>query len=248
MSAAPWPPAPLNPPLAEGRVELLLASLDVDPARMAGLSGALSEEERKRAGLFKLERDRDRFRAARGVLRLMLSRYLGARPEDIKLSRGERGKPRLADDSSGGLDIRFSLSRSDDAALYAFALGREVGVDLERVRPYQGAEAIVREFFSPREAARLESLPEPERTETFFSYWTAKEACLKALGVGLGGELKEMTVVEGEGGALSLERGRDELELYLVGLRPTPEHAAALAVLGAGCEICRWSWPDEAPL
>jgi len=49
--------------------------------------------------------------------------------------------------------IRFNLSHSGDLVLYALTRCREIGVDLECIRPISDAEEIARRFYSVRENA-----------------------------------------------------------------------------------------------
>src|SRR6185312_10744716 len=67
----------------------------------------------------------------------------------------------------------------------AIARGQPVGVDLERIDRVLDAGNLARRFFSKREAAALDALPEPERATAFLRLWTCKEAVLKALGAGI---------------------------------------------------------------
>jgi 4'-phosphopantetheinyl transferase len=71
-------------------------------------------------------------------------------------------------------------------ALYAIALNRLVGIDLEYIRPID-AVALAQRFFLPSEAAVLRSLIGVEQHRAFFKGWTQKEAYLKATGDGLRG-------------------------------------------------------------
>ncbi|MGC1853430.1 MAG: hypothetical protein WA687_13430, partial [Solirubrobacterales bacterium] len=70
--------------------------------------------------------------ASHRALRRVLAHYLDADPGEIELRTGEYGKPALADP---GAPLRFNLSHSSGAALIAVACGREVGIDIERIRP-----------------------------------------------------------------------------------------------------------------
>lgn len=78
-----------------------------------------------------------------------------------------------------------SLSHSQgwSAALLA-PEGLRVGLDLEWLRP-RDVLALARHAYDPREVEALEALPEPERALRFHLLWTLKEACAKALGLGL---------------------------------------------------------------
>ena len=49
---------------------------------------------------------------------------------------------------------------------------------------------IARRWFAPDEIRWLEGLAEPDRQRRFLECWTRKEAYLKAVAIGLGGDLK----------------------------------------------------------
>jgi len=87
--------------------------------------------------------------------------------------------------SCEAMDLRFNVSHSEDLAVYAFALGREVGVDVEALRPMADSADIARSAFSAAEHRAFLALSPAERTEGFFNCWTRKEAFIKALGEGL---------------------------------------------------------------
>ena len=65
------------------------------------------------------------------------------------------------------MDLRFNLAHADGLALLAVTRGREIGVDLERVRPDLATEEIAHRFFSAAENASLRALPEDVRPEAF---------------------------------------------------------------------------------
>jgi 4'-phosphopantetheinyl transferase len=163
-------------------VHLWRAPLDVGPEAVARLRATLTVGELERSASFRFDCDRARFVAARGQLRLLLARYLDANARDIALMEGSHGKPRLA---VGPSWLRFNLSHSDGVAVYAVARDREVGVDHERIRSDFPFDEIARHYYSPRERAHLAGLPEADRLFAAFSYWTRKEAYLKAVGVGM---------------------------------------------------------------
>jgi Phosphopantetheinyl transferase len=65
------------------------------------------------------------------------------------------GKPAV----DGDTVIRFNLSHSGDLALCAITGEREIGVDIEQIRPDLDWESLARRFFSAEEvAARLRSI------------------------------------------------------------------------------------------
>ena len=107
--------------------------LDQTPSQIRTLQQNLAADEQARAERFYFARDRGHFIVARGVLRAILGRYLSRAPERLSFCYGSHGKPALADAFDGNA-IRFNLSHSHGVALYAVTRGREVGIDLERIR------------------------------------------------------------------------------------------------------------------
>jgi 4'-phosphopantetheinyl transferase len=144
----------------------------------------LVADEREAAAWFRFPRDRRRFVAARGLLPVLLARYLGAAPAAVAIRRDPGGKPRLDEPA----DLRFTVSHSDDLALYAVAWRREVGIDVERIQPALDWARLADRFFSAPERAALAAAGAHAAT-TFTRIWVGKEAYLKATGMGLAGGL-----------------------------------------------------------
>jgi 4'-phosphopantetheinyl transferase len=165
-------------------VDLVLARLDRGPLAVEKALWLLGEEERARAARFVVERERARFIVARATLRRLLGERLGVSPRAVRLARAPHGKPALAG-PSGASGLRFNVSHSEDVALFAFARGREIGVDVEAVRSIEDADSIAGRFFSPSEREAFFSLAAAERQLAFFRCWTRKEAFVKAIGDGL---------------------------------------------------------------
>lgn len=143
----------------------------------------LAPDERSKAERFHFERDRARFIAARGQLRMILGRYAGIDASVLEFSYGPRGKPSLVQRSEAGA-LKFNLSHSGELALVGVAQDRDIGIDIEAIN-HLDAEGIADHFFSAREKAALQALPVADRLEAFFDYWTCKEAYVKAIGDGL---------------------------------------------------------------
>lgn len=181
-----WPCCPTEPGTLPSDTALKAAWLDLDTYRVRALWTTLSAEERKRADRFRFERDRSRFVAARGMLRMLLAQSLGAEPAAIEFKYSSYGKPSLAGDwATAGL--QFNLSHSQNLALFALAAQNPVGVDVEEIHPVPNLAELVDLVFSTAEAGELRRLPDEEKEKTFFRIWTRKEACLKATGVGMTG-------------------------------------------------------------
>ena len=118
--------------------------------KIAALAACLSEEERERANGLLSGTHQRRFVVARGMLRQLLGRYLDQDPGAVAFSRGAHGKPFLQE---GGL--HFNVSHTHELALYAIARDREVGVDVEWMRPQVAHEQIAARFFSLEEQEAL---------------------------------------------------------------------------------------------
>ena len=145
----------------------------------------LDEAEQRRAARLVREEDRRRYVFAHGGLRAVLSRYLGISPGIIAMRRSEGGKPSLTKEREGDSAVTFNMSHAYGRALIAVSMGQEVGVDLERIRSDVEAAKLSERFFAPSEHATIMQLSQKQRIARFFRYWVAKEAVLKAQGIGL---------------------------------------------------------------
>ena len=200
------------PALTPGAVHLW--PLRVDAAASPGIdwSSLLSQDERDRARRFRHAHDAHRYTASRAMLRIVLASYLHRDPQDLVFDYSTNGKPFLPFSAQ----LRFNLSHSHDAALIGVTLGREIGVDVERIRDDPDLEQIARQFFSQAEQSALATLPVNLRQRAFFDCWTRKEAFVKARGDGLSLPLDQFDV--------SL---RPDEPVRLLATRPDANEAAA---------------------
>lgn len=189
-----WQPTAQPPPLTAEEVHVWRIALEVGDSLLTRWREILAADERRRAERFHFEKDCRHFIAGRGALRVLLAGYLGWRPEDIRFAYSNYGKPLLAPETNGS-DLRFNLTHSHGLALLAVTRGRDIGVDVERLRDMErDGEPLAERFFSPRESAVLRSLPAELRREAFFLCWTRKEAYIKAKGQGLSLPLDQFDV------------------------------------------------------
>ena len=241
-----WDARPPGQPLAGGDVHVWLASLDQPAARVQLLAATLSADEQRRAARFHFEKDRARYIAGRGLLRLILANYTNIEPPDLQFSYGLYGKSALAVAQNSGM-LQFNLAHTQGLALYAFTRERAIGIDIEQIRPIADLEQLAGRYFSRRENAVLRSLAPDEKQETFFRYWVRKEACLKAIGMGLAGvSLDRIDVSSSIEGPVRLPHdsgsSRDERLWFYRELMPAPGYVAALAVEGVGWQLECWQW------
>ena len=226
-------------PLAPGDVQIWHYGLDADVDRQAQLALLLDEQERRRAERFRFEEHRRRFIVRRGVLRHILACYMRMAPEAICFTNGTSGKPGV-DSPAAPHALKFSASSSQALGAVALTYDRELGLDLEQVRPDADHEIIAREF-SGHEAAGLRHLEPNKRTAAFFDLWTCKEAYLKGKGLGLSAPLDQFTIaIDSASPRLTWSAldatDPDRWSLYRLNL--DPGFAACLAVAG-GCQNIR---------
>jgi 4'-phosphopantetheinyl transferase len=237
-----WPQAPARPVLTEAEIHIWCADLDQPAVDYAAL---LSVDEQARAQRFLLEQARQRFIAGRGMLRVILARYLGVLPQQVQIETRAAGKPALAAKAAQARCC-FNLSHSENLVLYAISLEREVGIDLEYMNPACDTNQLVEQFFSEAEKREWDSLPASQRLEAFFTGWTRKEAYLKARGEGLAFPLAAFSVGLAPGEPARLiepNSGREEpasWRLQTLEPAPAPGYAAALAFEGQACQIWQW--------
>lgn len=240
-----FPPASFC--LESDEVHVWCASLVLTTPRIETLLKTLAPEERRRSEIFRFQKHRIHYIVARGLLRTILGRYLGLEPCELEFCYNSYGKPALTK-TFGGEKFRFNLSHSYDIVLYAITHGREVGVDIERIRFDFAYEEIAKRFFSPREIVALRALPINMRQEAFFACWTRKEAYIKARGEGLTLRLDqfEVTLAPGEPAALLSANGdpQEASRWSLRKLTPGPGYVAALAVEGHDWRLKCWQWAE----
>jgi len=249
------PPAWQQPPrhlvLLHHEVHVWAVPLDLPSSATSELLGALSPEERARASRFHALRDRERYIIAHGALRDILSRYMNLAPAHVRLCVAPSGKPALAPAASGQR-LEFNLSHSHELALIAVGSGRQLGVDVECIRPEAPGETIVERFFAPAEATALRALPSEARLAAFFAGWTRKEAYSKARGEGLRKPLNQFAVIIApEQPAALLYDTSDPSATSRWSLRALDVgrgYAAAVAVEGHGWRLRRWLWSMPASL
>lgn len=242
-----WGAAPPALRLADAEVHVWAAPLDPPAEDVRSYASLLAPDEQARAERFRFERDRRRFSVARGVLRLLLGRYLETEPRRVAFRYESHGKPVLGGELAGR-GLRFNVSHSGEMALYALARGRELGVDVEEVRPMEDGLQIAERFFSQAEVAAFRALPAEVRDEAFFNCWTRKEAYIKAVGEGLSFPLHAFDVSLAPGEPARLLASRDPRQAERWSLRalpdPAPGYRAAVVAEGAGWDVACWRWAD----
>lgn len=242
-----WNTPPTAPRLNEQEVHVWRIALNQPQAIVQRLRTALAPDENGRVHRFHFQRDKTHFIVAHGLLRLILSHYIGEEPGQLRFEYSQHGKPFL---SRGNADqLRFNLSHSHDLALLAITLDCEIGVDIERIRADIAIKEIAEIFFSPREFSSLRSLPAYLQPEAFFNCWTRKEAYLKARGEGISLPLDKFSVslIPGESAAMlhHSDNNAESNRWFLQDIKPGKDYVAALAVAARISKLECWQWDCE---
>ena len=244
-SATRWSSPPQRAELLYEDVHVWRASFHRLTPFLADFDSIISEDERSKARRYKFENNRNDYIMARGLLRRLLGAYMDTDPSTIRFMYNPYGKPALMN-QAGRHRVTFNVSHSHGIVLYAFSRGRELGIDLERIRPEAAHDGVAERFFSNKEVSTLRSLPEYAQPIGFFNCWTRKEAYIKARGEGLTIPLNQFDVslVPGEPAALLESRVNptDISRWSLRALHMGTQYIAALAVEGQQWNLKCWDW------
>jgi 4'-phosphopantetheinyl transferase len=148
-----------------------------------GSLATLDADERARGGRMRQPGDRDRFHAARILLRHALSHMVDGEvaPSDWRFREGANRKPVMQE---GLPPVHFNISHAGDFVAVALSEAAPVGVDVEPLAR-DARLTIVDDVLAESERTMLAALDETARWEAFARIWTLKEACAKAAGTGV---------------------------------------------------------------
>ncbi len=230
-----WKTAPKQLTFAESEAHVWRATLSVSDQTYSDFKKMLSQDEIEKATKLHFERDRRKSMISRAILKSILGRYLQIPPNEIEFMYGDQGKPFLSDKMQT-TRISFNMAHSQGLALYAFSRNREIGVDLEEIRPIGNLDQIVKRHFSPNEERALSKLRENQKLEAFFQIWVCKEAYLKALGTGLDDHLNLFTIrlpIKSDSTAIVENKPQDDKQWFVHVVHPEQEFMGAVIVEGS---------------
>jgi len=208
-------------------IRLFLCDIQAgDDRNLPGLLSRLSPDERARAARFRFDEDRLSFATAHALLRHALDDVIGAtRPWRFAVQAF--GKPSLDPPVD---DVRFNLSHARGLVAVAVARGRDLGVDVEDALRDPDESTFANMVLAPEELAELEGCA--DRAERLFRIWVAKEAIVKAVGLGLSLPLRQI-VVRGEAPELvAMPRPHGPAGTWSLHTERHGSHWVALAVRG----------------
>lgn len=193
----------------------------------------LSANERARMARFRFESDRAAYGAAHFLLRAALTWCApGVPPATWELTNSRLERPEVV---APNVCPRLRFNISHTRGLVACLVTRDIdcGVDVEVQRQVEDMEALAARVLSPAERSDVMALPESLRPERFFSYWTLKEAYVKARGLGLSLPLDAVSFdLSAPGIAITLGQSLNDhaADWQFEQWAPTERHIVAVAV------------------
>ena len=122
--------------------------------------------------------------AGRLLLVRALGDYLGRAPSAEELagqSKSANGKPFFP----AYPDFHYNISHSGDYVVCAYS-AQPIGIDIQQIPDKaRRVSSIAGHFFSDREVAALQDLPDFEMRRLFTRFWTSRESYIKLTGRGL---------------------------------------------------------------
>lgn len=220
------------PLLLDNNIHIWVLKTSSQKPYLDAFNKVLSEDEKRKAGKFRFEKDRNTSIVARGALRILLGKYLDRPPETINFNYGEFGKPEI--DSSQNLN--FNVSHSRDLIVIGFVRNLDIGIDVEFIKKDFDVMEIVDNYFSEREIKFINNVPKKLQTDVFYRGWTRKEAFIKAKAKGLTFALDSFSIsTDSDERAEVKETLWDSKEKHLwriVPFKTLPDYKAAIAVNG----------------
>ncbi|MDE0304850.1 MAG: 4'-phosphopantetheinyl transferase superfamily protein [Albidovulum sp.] len=165
--------------------EIRVAHVDLTPHenREARASAWLDKEENVRLRRYRFDRPRREFALCRAALRSLLCDRLGCNNEQLAFGIAAHGKPFALVDGLPA-DVSVNVRHSGKHGLIALAPQGRLGVDVEERVARNDLGGISDFVFGPGEQANFEKAEGQEKHHLFFTFWTLKEALIKALGTG----------------------------------------------------------------
>ncbi len=157
-----------------------------------GPAAWLSLPEQERLAALRVEKRRREWLLGRWTARRLIQSHLAEAGlacdlRDLQILAAPSGAPTISarrPEVQAALEgWRLTISHSRGRALCALARTPAIGADIEQVAPRHPAFAS--DYFTPAERAAVAATPPEQREMLITAIWSAKEAALKALRLGL---------------------------------------------------------------
>lgn len=190
----------------------------------AGFMDSLSVSEVAQFNRFRNQRDRDNRTLARAALRSLLGTYLDTEPPRVAIRVDAHGKPRVD-------GIECNCSHAPSLTLIAIAAD-PVGVDIEPVCAAADIASIRDRFMNDLDQSHVTAMPAREASIEMLKLWVVKEACLKAIGVGLSLDPRELRIRQESASQFCVNHGCGDLQVRSI--ETISGHIAAVAARRIG--------------
>lgn len=204
-------------------------------AATPALVALLDETERGRYANYRREIDQLRFLTGRALIRGVAAASLGVPASSVALDAScfdcgkPHGKPQVV-----GSALEVSVSHSGDWVVLAVTDGTPVGVDVEELRAAE-VDDLAGVAFSPAELTSFKAVPADDRRGAFFTYWSRKEAVLKATGKGMSVPMSKLTLSAHDAPPRVLASETAEVDAAaarMADLDVGPDYRACVAIFG----------------
>jgi len=168
----------------------------------------------------------ERYIISHGILRYILSYYVHQPASKLEFTSNIYGKPFLKDNQ-----IQFNMSHSGNIACYVVTFNNQIGVDIEFQDNTIDIIEISELIFTPQEIELLKSLNYKAKYKSFYTFWTKKEALVKALGKGLSypiNKIETMGLLSGKGILFPNENSELQQKWYCYELKVPKNYSGAI--------------------
>ncbi|KQR67625.1 4'-phosphopantetheinyl transferase superfamily protein [Pedobacter sp. Leaf176] len=157
--------------LDKSHIHIFKISLDSYQVIKKSYEFILTADELSKAARFTQEPDRIRYIIGKFYSKMLLAKILNENPADIGFEFNQYKKPYVN-------NIHFNISHSGDFVVIAISKNA-IGIDIELINPNFNYEELIYQCFGDDEIKVIKDM------DSFYLFWTRKEALLKATGEGL---------------------------------------------------------------
>lgn len=189
---------------------------------VSGTKDFLSDSERDQANRYHFIKDKNRFIICRTLLKFLLAEHTGLTIDKIIISNDSNKKPFLAFHPS----IFFNVTHAGDYAIIAIAKS-PVGVDIEHINKEFDYKEILPTVFNQVEINEIAN--SNDKHLAFYTFWTRKEAIVKATGKGIEDTITQIPATNGLHSVPStLLSGFNNINVFSFNINP--DYIGAIAV------------------
>jgi 4'-phosphopantetheinyl transferase len=161
-----------------------------------------SLEEQAEYSRFKVIKRQFEWISSRIISKKMINQILKGEKlnfPDIRIKKEETGQPYIYITGQGRLEGKFSLSHSNGYVFCGYSPSKELvfGFDLEKIEAH--SLEFVQDYFTPREIEKYLTLDKADNNDYTTMVWSAKEAVLKTMGLGLSIDTRKVEIIPSDG-------------------------------------------------